>query len=56
MDRLKKRCTAYMKATKKRKEALKQYEAFCQWLLKNKRCSKQEIRQFFKRISDVKEQ
>lgn len=51
---LKAKATAYSKAILLRKEALRQHEAFCQWLLKEKRYTKEEMRPFFKRISEVR--
>ena len=49
-QKLRKMCRQYAEAVDKRKEYTKQGEAFCQWLIANNRCTKEEMKVFFKRV------
>lgn len=49
-----KKCTAYNKANLLRKKGMQQYELFCQWLLQERRCTKEEMKPFFKRKTELK--
>lgn len=53
-NELRRKCVAYADSNLARKESLRQHEAFCQWLLKEGRVTKEEMRPFFKRIEDVR--
>jgi hypothetical protein len=54
INQLKERATSYRKAVELRKLQLTQYARFCDWLLKEVRATKEEMRLFIKRKKDVR--